>query len=184
MRLRRSIFTALVAAMLCLLAPISIPVGAVPVTLSVFGVCLAALISERRGALMALLLYVALGAVGLPVFAGFAGGAQVLVGPTGGYLLGYIPMALCISSFCRRGLRPLWRMAAGMILGLLFCYALGSVWYAVAADISIGHALLVGVLPFLPFDGIKLVAAGALALLLRRRIDTCLTMDHKGEKGS
>ena len=71
-----------------------------------------------------------------------------------------------------------------MILGLLFCYALGSVWYAVAADISIGHALLVGVLPFLPFDGIKLVAAGALALLLRRRIDTFLTMDHKGEKGS
>ena len=99
MRLRRSIFTALVAAMLCLLAPISVPVGAVPVSLSIFGVCLAALISDRRGALMALLLYVALGAVGLPVFAGFSGGAQVLVGPTGGYLFGYIPMALCVSSF-------------------------------------------------------------------------------------
>jgi len=169
MKLRRRIFTALLSAMLCLLAPLSIPVGAVPVTLATFGVCLASLISTRRGALLTVALYITLGAVGLPVFAGFSGGIQALVGPTGGYLLGYLPMSLCISAACQDGLRPFWRMAVGMIGGLLVCYAIGTVWYAVSANVTFGSALWICVLPFLPFDAVKLTAAGALAMLLRGR---------------
>lgn len=181
MRLRRSIFTALLAAMLCILAPISIPLGAVPVSLAIFGVCLVALISDRRCALMAILLYVALGAVGLPVFAGFRGGGQVLVGPTGGYLFGYIPMAAVISAICG-GRRTVKRMALGMVLGLALCYGFGVLWYSISADVSFLTALTVGVFPFLPFDAVKLVAAGAIALLLGRRIDKLLHSDGNSGK--
>ena len=181
MRLRRSIVTALFAALLCILAPISIPVGAVPVSLATFGVCLVALLTDRRCALMAILLYAALGAVGLPVFAGFRGGAHVLVGPTGGYLFGYIPMALTISAFCD-GRRTAPRMALGMILGLSLCYGLGVLWYSISADVSLMAALTVGVLPFLPFDAVKLVAAGAVALLLGRRIEKLIRFDGNNDR--
>ena len=170
MRLKSMIFTALLAAMLCLLAPISVPVGALPVSAATFGVGLLALISDRRRSLMALVLYVALGAVGLPVFAGFSGGAHVLVGPTGGYLFGYIPMAFAVSTLCG-GRRTVARMAAGLSVGLVACYVPGVLWYAVSADVSIPQALAVGVLPFLPFDILKLIAAAALARLIGPRVD-------------
>lgn len=181
MRMRIPIFTALLAAMLCILAPISIPLGPLPASLATFGVCLVALISDRRCALMAILLYVALGAVGLPVFAGFSGGAHVLSGPTGGYLLGYVPMTAVICAFCD-GRRTVPRMAVGMTLGLLICYALGVVWYVIFADVSPWGAVLVGVLPFLPLDAVKLVAAGALASVLGRRIDKLMNAEGGNER--
>ncbi len=177
MKLRSSIFTALMAAMLCLLAPLSVPVGALPVSAATFGVCLVALIADRRCALMAILLYVALGAVGLPVFAGFSGGAHVLVGPTGGYLFGYIPMAAVIG-LLRGGRRTVGRMAVGMALGHLICYGLGVLWYAAAANVSLRAALSVGVLPFLPMDTVKAVAAGVLAIPLGRRVDAVFSLEE------
>lgn len=170
MKLKRRVITALFAAMLCVLAPISVSVGPVPVSLGSFCVCVLALMTDRRCTLMALLLYVALGAVGLPVFAGFVGGGHVLIGPTGGYLFGYIPLALTVSAVGGRG-RSLFRLVAAMVLGYAVCYSLGAAWYAVSVNVSLKTAVAVGVLPFLPFDAIKIAMACAMKMLLGTRID-------------
>lgn len=160
--------------MLCVLAPISVPFGGLPMSLSMFGVALVAMLADRRCALMAIILYVGLGAVGLPVFAGFSGGAHVLVGPTGGYLFGYIPMTLAIGTACdgigEKGLRPTLRIALGLLVGLSLCYTFGLLWYAVLSDLSLGAAFAVSVAPFILFDCLELIVAAALGALLRRRI--------------
>ncbi len=176
MRMRDTVFIALLAAILCIFSPLSFPIGPLPVSLGLFGVCLISLLTDKRHALMAILLYVALGAVGMPVFAGFSGGAHVLSGPTGGYLFGYVPMAAVICSFYGKK-RTVWRMVCGMLLGLFMCYILGVLWYAMTADVSFLAAICVGVLPFLPFDAVKLVAAGALAIVLGRRVDKIMNFE-------
>lgn len=182
MKLKRSIFTALLAAMLCLLAPISLPIGGVPMSLSMFGVALVAMLADRRCALMAIILYVGLGALGLPVFAGFSGGAHVLVGPTGGYLFGYIPMTLAIGTACDkiegRSRRGTLRIAVGLIAGLALCYFFGAAWFAVLSDISFLKAFLVAVAPFILVDLVELSTAATIGTLLRRRIGRILEADY------
>ena len=106
--------------------------------------------------------------IGLPVFAGFTGGAHRLFGPTGGFLLGYIPCAALTGLLAVKG--GFWRRCAGMIPGVLCCYVLGTVWYALQSGAEIPTALAVCVLPFLPGDAAKLLAASALAALLQRRL--------------
>ena len=83
----------LFAALLCVLSPLTIPVGAVPVSLGIFAVLLCSSVLGMRRSLVAVLVYIALGAVGLPVFAGWQGGFGVLAGPTGGYIWSYIPVS-------------------------------------------------------------------------------------------
>ena len=81
----------LMAALMCILAPFSLPIGPIPLSLSTFAVYLAAgLLGKKRGT-MAVLIYILLGAIGLPVFSGFSGGIQKLFGVTGGYIIGYLP---------------------------------------------------------------------------------------------
>ena len=180
-RMRRVVITALFAAFLCILAPVCIPVGAIPVSLGTFCVCLLALLADRRCALMALLLYVGMGAIGLPVFAGYVGGGQVLVGPTGGFLMGYIFMVMVISLFCRRR-RSVPRMVAGTLLGHLVCYAVGTAWYAVLAKVPPVAAFAVGVLPFLAFDAVKIAAVIVLVVLLGDRIDRAICCNEKNRE--
>ena len=170
MKLKRKILTALFAAILCVLAPISVSVGAIPVSLGTFCVCVLALLVDRRCVPIAILLYAALGTVGLPVFAGFVGGGHILIGPTGGYLFGYIPMALTVSFVAGNDRKPL-RMIVAMILGYAVCYGFGAGWYMISANVNLKAALIVGVLPFLPFDAVKIAAACALTMLLGKRID-------------
>lgn len=182
MKLKRSIFTALLAAMLCLLAPVAVPIGSIPVSLSVFGVALIAILADRRCALMAMILYVGLGAIGMPVFSGFSGGAHVLVGPTGGYLFGYIPMTLAIGTACNkieaRGIRATLRIAAGLLVGLALCYFFGAAWFAVISDISFPEAFWIAIAPFILMDLLELAAAASLGALLRRRIGKFLEAEN------
>lgn len=186
MKLKRSIFTALLAAMLCILAPLAVPIGGIPMSLSMFGVALIAMLADRRCALMAIILYVGLGAVGLPVFAGFTGGAHVLVGPTGGYLFGYIPMTLAIGTACDkidgRNVRSTLKLLAGLLAGLCFCYFFGAAWFAVVSDMSFGEAFLVAIVPFIAVDLIELVAAASLGALLHYRLGRLLEADYPKDR--
>jgi biotin transport system substrate-specific component len=144
-----------------LTAQIEIPMWPVPVTGQTLGVLLSgALLGSRRGAL-ALLLYLAQGAVGLPFFAGGARGLATILGPTGGYLAGFVVAALVVGWLAERGYdRTPLRMVGTMIIGNLIIYALGVVWLATIVG-GLGAALLVGVVPFLPGDALKIaIAAG------------------------
>ena len=166
---------ALLCALLCVLSVISIPVSAVPVTAAVFGVFLCGMLLPPRYALAAVCGYLALGLVGLPVFSAFGSGIGVLLGPTGGYLWGYPLMAL-LPSLARRsaaGRSPqqktrLLLCITAAVLSLLICYAAGTAWYCILTRCTPMTALTLCVLPFVPFDLLKLAAA----MLLGSRFPT------------
>ncbi len=162
--------TALLAALCCVVAPISLPVGAVPVSLSLLAVYItAAATGGGRGA-AAVGIYIALGTLGLPVFAGFTGGFERVAGLTGGFIVGYLPCAVIIGLLTRKKDAPLWRYPVSMILGTLVCYALGTAWFAVLSKTDLLSALTVCVLPFVVFDGVKIAAASVLCPRLRKAV--------------
>jgi biotin transport system substrate-specific component len=133
----------------------------VPVTLQTLAVCLAgATLGSRRGAL-AMLLYLAEGAAGLPFFAGGAGGAAHLAGPTGGYLIGFVPAAFAVGWLSERGWdRSPWRAAAAMTLGTLVLFACGLL--QLAAFVGAPRVLALGFYPFLWGAVLKIALASAL----------------------
>lgn len=156
------------AALLAVAAPFSVPVGPVPISLATLFVCLAASLLGPYWGTASAALYLLLGAIGLPVFSGFAGGLQRLVGPTGGYLLGYLPLAFLTGLGAVKGRRSLHLL--GMLAGTALLYGLGTAWYCLGAGVGAGAALSVCVLPFLPGDGAKLAAVLLLAPRLRRSL--------------
>ena len=143
-----------------------------PFTLQTLGVMLAAgLLGARRGSL-SVLSYITLGAFGLPVFSGFRGGIGVLSGTTGGYIIGFIFMALAIGLITERFGKSSPVLAASMLLGTLFCYAFGTAWFFFLYLNTVGPVSLAAVLgwcvfPFIVPDLIKI----AVAILLIKRLD-------------
>ena len=150
------------AAALAVLAQIQIPLQPVPVTGQTFGVLLiGALLGSRRGAL-SMLSYLALGAAGLPVFAGLAGGSAHFVGPTAGYLLGFVLAAWLVGWLAERGWdRRIHTTALAMLMGTVVIYLPGIAW--LSTFVGWGQVLPLGLYPFLLGDALKLALA-ALAL--------------------
>lgn len=138
-----------------------LPFSPVPVTGQTFGVLfVASLLGRSRGAAAALL-YLAEGAAGLPVFAEFKAGAPVLLGPTGGYLAGFVPGAWVCGALAERGLdRRVGGTIVSMLLGNVAIFALGLPW--LARYVGSDHALALGFWPFLPGDVVKIAMAAAL----------------------
>ena len=168
---------ALMTAVLCILAPISIPIGPVPISLGLFAVFLSAYILGSKWAAVSCAIYLALGAVGLPVFSGFSGGIGKLFGPTGGYLIGYIFTVIIAGMFIafadkhfESKKKHFAFVLFGMIVALLVTYAFGTVWFVIWSGTGIGYALTVCVLPFIPFDLVKIVIAMLLGNLVRSRL--------------
>lgn len=161
------LFTALTA--VCSMISIPLPFSPVPINLATLSIFLAGgLLGAKYGAISQLV-YVLLGAIGLPVFHSFTGGLSILVGPTGGYLVGYIAAAYLIGRLTKQKDQSL-VLLFGFFIGLLTIYALGSLWLMFVAGASLWSALLVGVFPFLPGDGLKILAALFLVKKLRPRL--------------
>ncbi|MBR0447910.1 MAG: biotin transporter BioY [Clostridia bacterium] len=182
MRLKQNVITALLAAALCVMAPFAVPLGPVPITLATLGVYLAAGLLDPLRSSTAVGLYLMLGGIGIPVFAGFSGGVQHLTGPTGGFLWGFLLCAAVSGLLCRYGhprLTPLW-----LTVGTLLLYAMGTVWYAVSCNVSLGGALLVCVVPCLIGDGVKIAVATGLIWSLRERVDRLLSAGMKQREDS
>lgn len=158
----------LLAAATAVLAQVIVPLGPVPFNLAVLGAFLAGLLLRPAWAAGAMGVYMALALAGLPVLAGMAGGPGALFGPTGGYVLGYVCIALCTAWGRGAGARPL-RTAAGMALGLALCYLLGTAWFMAVTGRSAGESLALCVAPFLLPDAAKGAGAWALAGALERR---------------
>lgn len=157
------VYTAVFAALICVCSLLSIQIGQVPITLQTFAVCLAAAVLGWRRGTLSVLVYILLGAVGLPVFAGAAGGVSILAGPTGGYIVGFIPTAFLIGLAADRFGRRALPLAAAMVVGVSACYALGTVWFMIVTGMHLTDALMLCVVPFLIPDGVKIAAAVILA---------------------
>lgn len=165
-------FVAMFSALIAVCSIISIPIGEVPITLQTFAVCLAAaMLGWKRGTL-SVFIYVLLGAVGVPVFAGMSGGIGILAGPTGGYIIGFIPAALIIGLAADKRERKALPLTISMVVGVLVCYAIGTVWFMVVTGMGIGESLMLCVVPFLIPDGVKI----ALAMILSNRLSKVVTL--------
>lgn len=157
------VWTALMAALIAAGAFINIPIGPVPISLqTMFLVCSGFLLGPRQG-MLAVVLYLVAGFVGLPVFAGGAAGLGHLFGPTGGYLIGFIPCA-GLSGMALRGLEPgkapSWKsLFFWGFLGQLSVFVIGVPRLAMVIDSSLGKAFAVGMLPFMPGFVLKLIGA-------------------------
>ncbi len=146
---------------------VPLPFTPVPLTLQTFFVFLAGgLLGARRG-LVSQTLYLALGAAGLPVF---AGGGAAIFGPTGGYLIGFAVSAVLVGRLTAgpRGSSFVWT-AGAMGLGLCAIYLLGTVQLMALAPIGLGKAVSLGILPFLAGDAAKLAAAAGIVTAVRKR---------------
>ena len=154
---------ALVAAILCILAPVSfsIPFTIIPITLGLFTIVMAGIILGKTKGTICVMIYILLGAVGLPVFSGYIGGVQKIAGPTGGYIWGYLFLAWITGYFVERFAGKWYMCFLGAVLGTAVCYAFGTVWLAVQMKMGPMEALWAGVIPFIPFDLIKIVIAVA-----------------------
>ncbi len=148
MATRRLTQTALLTAFICLIAPWTLPLGTLPITLGSMAVALSASLCGYRG-VAATAIYILLGAVGLPIFSGFSGGLHVLLGPTGGFIIGYLPMSLCIAA--KGGL-------LGQMAGYVCLYLCGALCYSAATSTDFLLSLAICVLPFLIIDILKVIS--------------------------
>lgn len=169
-------FTAIAAAIICIAAPFCVPMPTgVPISIATFAVMLSgALLGKAKGT-AAVVVYILLGLVGLPVFSGFMGGFAQLGSLTGGYIIGYIPCAFCTGLFVERFGGSALSMAAGMTLGTLSLYIVGTAWFVLLTGSGLAAALVSCVVPFLLGDALKIAAACAVAIPLRKKLAPLLT---------
>lgn len=165
-------FIGLLAALICVLAPISfpIPISPVPISMAFFAIYFCAIVGGMKRGTISVVVYILLGGIGVPVFAGWTAGFQKLAGPTGGYLIGYLFVAAFTGYFADRFEDNLPICLFGMIMGTLICYLFGTVWLAVLMKVSFGKALFMGVIPYLPGDAVKIALALLSAFPLRKRL--------------
>lgn len=166
------ILIALMTAVTCILAPLSIPIpmSPVPITLTNLVLFFSIYILGWRNALISLIVYLLLGLVGLPVFSGFSGGLAKMAGPTGGYLIGFLFLVLIAGPFIDRAKTTPLLCAAGMVLGMAVTYAFGTAWLAYQMEISFFAALSIGVLPYLAGDAVKIILALIAGPILKKRL--------------
>ena len=158
---KQMVLIALMTAVTCVLGPLSIPLpfSPVPISLTNFAIFLAIFVLGMKSGTISFIIYLLLGAVGVPVFSSFRGGFQVLAGPTGGYLIGFIFLALIMGFALDHFDRKLVPTIIGMIIGMAVCYAFGTVWLAKLLSLSIKEGLMMGVIPYLPGDAAKIIIA-------------------------
>lgn len=164
------VYIALFAVVMAICSWIVIPMT-VPFTLQTFGVFLAVLVLGGKRGSLAVILYILMGVLGLPVFSGFMGGIGVLLGYTGGYITGFLVMALVMWIFevlFGKSSHVRW---ISMVVGLLACYTFGTFWYVAvyakaAGEIGVSTVLTLCVLPFVIPDIIKML----LAMTVRKRL--------------
>jgi len=162
--IRQMTLVSLFAALTAIGAFISIPIYPVPFTLQTLFTLLAAMILGSVTAASSQIIYVLLGAIGLPVFAGFKAGLGILFGPTGGFLFGFIISAYVIGKIIelKKEINILYYFLAGLS-GTVIIYIIGITQLSLVTGIGIKRALLVGALPFLPGDILKIIAASFIA---------------------
>jgi len=166
------IFCALFAALTAILSQISIPLPftPVPINLATVSVCLGAgLLGSKIGAISQVV-YVIIGAIGVPVFANFTTGLGILAGPTGGYIIGYVVATILIGAIIKRFGENLYTYMIAMGIGILGCYTIGTAWFMYVTKIGLFEALIMCVVPFLIGDMLKVVLSAFLVKRLKRFI--------------
>ncbi len=166
---KNMVLCALFAALLAACSQIVIPLPMISINLALFAVHLAGAVLGPRWGTASVLVFIVLGACGVPVFLGFQAGPAYLFGMTGGYILGYLLDALLVGLWTRRIGNSLPHLCIAMVLGVTVCYAFGTAWFMVLTGRTLMESLLICVLPFLPGDAVKIGLAAVVTKALERR---------------
>ncbi|MDA8224125.1 MAG: biotin transporter BioY [Desulfitobacterium hafniense] len=169
--LRRMVYASMFGALTAAGSLITIPMQPVPITLQTLFTGLAGVLLGGYAGALSQVVYVLLGVIGLPVFSGGKAGLGTLMGPTGGYLIGFIVAAYVIGKMveAKKELGLAW-LGLSLVVGNLVIYTLGVAQLSLVAHLSIPKALLAGVVPFLVGDVLKLVATALIGLKLRNQV--------------
>ena len=162
-------YCALFAALITVCTWIAIPIGPVPVSLGTFAVMLAGLLLGWKYGALAVAVYILLGLAGVPVFTNFRA-ASALVGPTGGYIVGYLPYAMLAGLPVPKLPRSFAGRCALLVCGTICCYAPGTAWFMHVTGRTLAESLGLCVLPFLPGDAAKIILSALLAPRLRKAL--------------
>lgn len=165
-------FIAVFAVIIAICSWISIPMT-IPFTLQTFGIFLAVLVLGGKRGTLATLVYILLGCIGIPVFSGFTGGLGILLGNTGGYIIGFLFATLVMWFFSSLFGQKIWVEIVSMLLGLFVCYAFGTVWFLLVYMKNNGAVGLLTVLgwcvfPFVIPDLVKITLAFVIAKRLKK----------------
>jgi len=166
-QLRMMVFASLLAALMAAGAYLAIPIGPVPIVLQNMFVLLAGLLLGSRWGIASVAVYLLTGACGLPVFAGGLGGIGRIVGPTGGYLIGYLPAVFITGYISEKTAKQMGYDILAMICGTIVLYACGVAWLKILTGMTLTKTLTVGMYPFLIGDALKIAAAALIAKALR-----------------
>lgn len=172
MKVKDMTLTAVMAALVCIAGPLTIPAGPIPLSLATFAVYLSGAVLGKKRGTIAVALYLLIGIIGVPVFSGFSGGFQKLAGVTGGYLVGYLPCAFLSGLGAERAEEEsrIWILPAKMAAGTAVLYTIGTAWFMIQSGNALGTALSLCVVPFLPGDAVKIAAAVMLTVPVRKAV--------------
>lgn len=164
-----AIFTSIM--IICAQISVPIPFSPVPITLSIFAVFLSTMMLGWKCGTLVQVVYVLLGICGAPVFQGFTGGMGRVFGPTGGYIISYIFMALVMGLLIERlKITGRFKMNLVMLVGLFICYSFGTTWLVLSTKMAVSNALKVAVIPFIPLDLVKIAVTSIIAYDLKARL--------------
>ncbi len=180
-KLRMVVLASLMSALTAVGSYIHVPVGPVPIVLSTLFVILSGLLLGSRWGLTSMGLYLLVGAIGLPVFAGGKGGLAHFMGPTGGYLFGFMISSWLTGFISERNPGSLVLDIFAVIIGSLALYGLGVPWLKMVTQMSWAKTFMVGVIPFLIGDAIKAVVAVILARSIRPILKRQNEPDNNGQ---
>jgi len=159
-------FIGIFTAIIVVLAQISIPMPyGVPMTLQTFAIPLAGIVLGAKKGTLSTVVYVLLGAIGVPVFAGFTGGLGIVIGPTGGFILSFPIMALTAGIGANKG-NKIW-LVLGLLVGSVINYLCGMLMFSLVTASDLTTAFVACVLPFIPTAIIKAVLAGVLGVNIK-----------------
>ena len=172
--LKDMVLMALFAALTCVLAPLAVPIGPVPISLTNLVIYFSLYVLGWQRATITYIVYLLLGLVGLPVFSGFEGGVGKVAGPTGGYLIGFIFMAIVCGLLMQvkkdKKIVNIVFCVVGMLIGTAIAYAFGTMWFCYSTGTGLGAAMALCVIPFIPGDLIKIAIAAVVAPTVANQI--------------
>lgn len=169
-RLQKQLVAAIFAAVIAVFAQFTIPLPIVPLTLQTFIVGLTATILGRKVGSLAVIIYLVLGAIGLPVYAGGSAGVGVLFGPSGGYLWGFVLCAFLIGTIIQINPKSFVTVLVANVLGFATTLIVGSIWLKFATGMPLNQAFIAGCVNFLLPDMIKAVCSAGIGFLVCQRL--------------
>lgn len=176
--LKDFIFAALFTAFIAVSAMITVPLGPIPFTLQTFAITLVMFIAKPKVALLSMVIYILLGAIGAPIFSSMKGGIGVLMGPTGGFLIGYLlgifPVGFAMQKFNEKPSSTGTKIAVTIVSGIvltLIAYVIGTVQFMVVMNQTLAVALAACVIPFMLIDLAKIIVAWILSALVKKHLN-------------